>query len=123
MSASVRFFDSDGITVITIINVGNVATPSTSSPHKVFVDNNGDQIAQGVSVSLEQVGTNDGFVYGQLAPDVSGSPGTFTSGPLTLSNIVAGASTPIWFREVLVSGLTPDDNPRRYNILVNYSTI
>lgn len=123
MSASVRFYDTDEVTVITVINVGNVPSPSTSNPHKVFVNNNGDQTAQSVTVSIEQVGTNDGSVYGQIAPDVGGSPGTFVTTPLTLANIVAGASTPIWFREVVVSGVTPDNNPRRYNLLVNYGTI
>jgi hypothetical protein len=123
MSALIEFLDSDATTVITTVNEGNRPTPSTSAGHKFFVKNIGDQTAQSVAVSIEQVGTNDGYLYGQIAPDVSGSPGSWQTTPLSLSNIAAGNSTALWFREVLVGGLTPDNNPRRYNILCDYGTI
>lgn len=123
MSANIQFLDTDGVTVITLISAGNVASPSTSAAHKVFVNNNGDQTAQTITVTIEQIGTNDGSIYGQIAPDSGGAPGTFQTTPLTLSNIAASGSTPIWFREVVVSGVTPDNNPRRYNLLVDYGTI
>lgn len=58
----------------------------------------------------------DSFGWLEFAPDVSGSPGTWTSGPLTLTQDgeVAGVVTPsgkvdFWVRTVVPAGAAPGD--------------
>jgi hypothetical protein len=109
--------DSDGATVLTTLNLGNVATPGSTSAHKLFVQNFGTSAATGVVVSINQVGTNDGSTYAQIAPDSGGSPGTFGTGNVTLGTINALATSPFWVEVVLPAGLTADANPRRFNLV------
>lgn len=123
MPAALRILDSDGITVITTLNVGNVATPATSGNRKLFVQNFGTVTAQSVSLTIEQVGTNDGNSYLQTAPDVAGSPGTWGQGAISMGNIAVLTSVAFWTREVLPSGLTSDANPRRVNVKASGLTI
>lgn len=122
MSAQLQFFASDGATVITTTSLGNVATPGTSTQVKLFINNFGDQTAQNTTVALQQIGTNDGFTYGQIAPDVSGSPGVFGNATLNLGSIAAGSKVPFWVESVLISGLTADGNARRFNLLATAQT-
>lgn len=123
MSAQLEFFDSDGSTIITTYNLGSVATPGSSTNKKFFVDNFGDQTAQSLTVSLEAVGTNDGDDYALLATDSGGSPGSFGVGPISLGNLSASTSIAFWTRVTLPSGITPDGNPRRYNLLASALSI
>jgi|SRR5579872_880617 len=123
MSASLQFFDSDGVTVVTTVSLGNIPTPGTSAPRKLFLNNAGNQTAQNATVAIEAIGTNDGSTYAQTAPDVSGSPGTFGTSTLNLGNIAVSASVPFWVQSVLISGLTADGNPRRYTLLGSAQTL
>jgi len=116
MPAALRILDSDQATVITTLDVGNVATPGTSSNHKLYVQNFGTVTALSVTLAIEQVGTNDGSSYLQTAPDVSGSPGTWGQTDLSMGDIAVLATVAFWIREVLPSGLTADANPRRVNL-------
>lgn len=123
MSAQLRVDDTDGVTVITTTSLGNVPTPGTSIQKKVYLENFGDQTAQSATVAIEQLGTNDGSTYAQLAPDVSGSPGTFSNATLNLGNIAVASKVAFWTEVVLISGLTADNNPRKYNLLAQALTI
>jgi hypothetical protein len=119
MPAALRTLDSDGSTVITTVNLGNLATPGTSANKKLFVQNFGTVTAQSVTLEIEAVGTNDGNLYLQTAPDVSGSPGTFAQTTITMGDIAVLATVAFWIRVVLPSGLTADDNPRRANLVAS----
>ncbi len=123
MPAALRVLDSDGSTVITTLNLGNIATPGNSSQHKCFVNNNGTSTAQSVSLTINQVGTNDGNSYLQTAPDVSGSPGTCGQTSISLGDIAVSASVAFWVRVVLPSGLTADNNPRRVDVKASGFTV
>lgn len=116
MSASLRMLDSDGTTVITTVDVGDVATPGSSAEKKLFVQNFGTSDAVGVVVSIEAVGTNDGDDYAKIAEDLSGSPGTFGTADVSLGTIAPLASEPFWTQVVLPGGLTADANPRRFRL-------
>ena len=116
MSAQLRFLNTDEATVITTVNEGNVETPGSSANKKLFVQNFGTTEATAVTVSIEQVGTNDGSTYGQIAADVSGSPGTFGTGDVSLGTIAVLTDRAVWVKVVLPSGLTADANPRRFRL-------
>lgn len=123
MPATLRVLDSDGSTVITTLNLGSVSTPGSTSGHKCFVNNNGTATAQSVSLTIEQVGTNDGNSYLQTAPDSGGSPGTWGQTSISLGDIAVSASVAFWVRVVLPSGLTADGNPRRVNVKASGFTV
>jgi hypothetical protein len=123
LSATLRIYDTDGSTVITTLTLGNITSPGASSDKKIYVNNFGDQTAQSVTLAIVAVGTNDGSLYAYTAPDSGGSPGTFAQTTLSLGNITAGSSIAVWTRANLVSNLTADGNPRRYNLLASGTTI
>jgi hypothetical protein len=123
MSAALRFYDSDGTTVITSYDFGTVASPGSTSSKKFYIENFGDQTAQTTTIDLEAVGTNDGDDYAQTALDVAGSPGAFGTSQLTLGSIAAGIKVAFWSRVVLPSGVTADNNTRRYNLTGTAFTI
>jgi hypothetical protein len=123
MPASLRFLDTDGVTVITTEDLGSILSPGSSANTKLWVENSGDQTAESVTVEIEQVGTNDGDDYALLALDVAGSPGAFVTTPLSLGNIVAGAKTAFWAKVTLVAGLSASGNTREYKIHAEGTTI
>ena len=123
MSAALQYFAADGVTVVTTVSIGNIPTPGTATPQKLFLNNFGNQTAQNATVALEAIGTNDGSVYAQTAPDVAGSPGTFGNSTLNLGNVAVSGSTPFWVRASLISGLTADSNPRRFSLLASAQTL
>lgn len=123
MSAALRFKNTDGTTVITTLSLGNIASPGASSNHKLYVENYGDATAQSVTMTLETVGSSDGITYALEATDVAGSPGAFGAGPLSVGDIAAGIKVAFWTRASLVSGLTADQNPRRYDIQADGTSV
>jgi hypothetical protein len=116
MPAALRFYDTDGSTVITTYDFTTVASPGQTANKKFYVENFGDQIAQSTTITIEAVGTNDGDDYAQTALDSGGSPGTFGTSQLSLGDIAAGIKVAFWSRVVLPSGVTADNNTRRYNL-------
>lgn len=123
MSAILQFLDSDNSTVITTLDEGSIASPGSSANKKLYVKNNGDQTAQGTTVSIEQIGTNDGSLYALIALDSGGSPGTFGTSQISLGNITAGSSVALWAKITLITGLTSAANPRRFNLTANALTL
>lgn len=123
MPAQLRILDSDGTTVITSENFGNIATPGSSASTKFFVQNFGTSAALSVTIGIEAIGTNDGEDYTQIAEDIAGAPGTFGQTDLSLGTIAPLASVPFWVRVVQPAGLTADNNPRRANIVADALTI
>lgn len=117
MPAELRILDDDGTTVVTTTNEGSVATPGSSTAKKFFVNNFGTGDATEVTITPEAFGTNDGIDYLYIAPDSSGSPGTFTQDPIVVGTIAPLASVPFWIQVVHPSGLTADNNPRRANVV------
>lgn len=115
--------DSDGTTVITSDNLGNIPTPGSSDPTKYYVNNFGTSDSQDTEVTIETFGTSDGANYTYLAPDVAGSPGTFSQDPVSLGTIAPLASAPFWARTVQPTGLTADNNPRRVNVVADALTV
>lgn len=116
MPAALRFLAADESTVLLSDNHGNIATPGTSTALKRFVENFGDADADDLTVTITQIGTNDGDDYAQLAPDSGGSPGAWTTSPLTFGTLGDGLTAPFWVREVVPAGRSADNNPRRYDV-------
>jgi len=123
MAASIRFLDSDAATVITSEDLGSILSPGSSSNVLLYVENTGDQTAQDIEVSIEQVGTNDGDDYALLAPDVAGSPGAFATTPVSVGDIAAGTSEPFWVKATLVAGLSAEGNTREFTLHAAGATI
>jgi len=69
------------------------------------------------------VGTNDGDDFALLALDVAGSPGAYSTSPLSLGDITAGNSTPFWVKVTLVAGLSAEGNTREFKLHAAGSTI
>lgn len=67
-------------------------------------------------MSIEAIGTNDGDDYAKIAEDLGGSPGTFGTADVALGTIAPLATVAFWTEAVLPSGLTADNNPRRYRL-------
>lgn len=123
MAASIRFLDTDGSTVITTEDLGSILSPGSSSNKLLYVENNGDQTATDVEVSIEQIGTNDGDDYALLAPDVALSPGAFSTSPVSLGDIAAGDKEPFWAKVTLVAGLSAQGNTRQFKLHAAGATI
>jgi hypothetical protein len=123
MPATLRFLDTDGTTVITTEDLASILSPGSSSNKKLYVENSGDQTAQSVTVENEAVGTNDGVDYALLAADVAGSPGAFSTSPVSLGDIAAAAKVAFWAKVTLVAGLSAEGNTREYKIHASGSTI
>lgn len=123
MSASLEFLDTDNTTVITTLDIGNVDSPGTSTQTKLFLKNTGDQSATSTTIAIQAVGTNDGSAYALIAPDSGGSPGTFVTSPLSVGTLTAGSEYTFWVEAVLVAGITPGANPRRFNLHASGQTI
>ena len=123
MAADLRILDSDGTTVITSSDQGNIATPGNSTAKKFYVENIGTTQATEVTVSIEAFGTNDGSDYTYTAPDIAGSPGSFGQSDISLGTIAPLATSPFWVQITQPAGLTADFNPRRSNIVVAGLTI
>lgn len=123
MPAQLRILSSDGTTVVTSDNLGNVATPGTDGPTKYFVNNFGTSAALSVTVGIEAIGTNDGDDYTQIAVDIAGAPGSFGQTDLSLGTIAPLSSVAFWVRVVQPAGLTADNNPRRANVVADALTV
>ncbi len=119
MPASLRFLAADDATVLSSDNHGNVLTPGTSTPLKRFLENYGDADADETTLTITQVGNNDGSTYAQLAPDSGGSPGAWTTLPLSFGTLIPSATTPFWVRESVPAGRTADRNVRRYDLIAS----
>lgn len=116
MPASLEFLAADGTTVITTDNEGAIPSPGSSTATKYFVKNVGDVSCTNLTLTIQQVGSNDGSLYALIAPDSGGSPGTFATTPITVGTLAAGASQAFWAKSSLTAGLTPNNNARRWNI-------
>lgn len=116
MSAILEFLNSDNSTVITTLDIGNVASPGASSQTKLFLKNIGDQSATATTIAIQPLGTNDGSAFALIAPDSGGSPGTFSNATLSVGTLAAAAEYAFWTEVTLVAGLSPDGNPRRFNL-------
>jgi hypothetical protein len=123
MPASLVYLDTDASTVITTEDLASILSPGSSANKRLFVKNVGDQTGQSVTVTIEAVGTNDGDDYALLAPDLGGSPGAFSTSPLSLGNIAAGAMQGFWLKVTLVAGLSAEGNTREFKLHAAGSTI
>jgi hypothetical protein len=123
MSATLEFLNTDNVTVITTLDVGNVASPGTSTQTKLFLKNVGDQSATATTIAIQAIGTNDGSAFALMAPDSGGSPGTFASADLAVGTLAASAEYAFWVMISTVAGLSPDGNPRRVNLHASGQTI
>ena len=60
MSATVRWLDKDGVTQITLEDLGNIIAGANDTPRKFGFHSTSDRVLSSVIAQLEQVGTNDG---------------------------------------------------------------
>jgi hypothetical protein len=123
MPASLRYLDTDASTVITTEDLASILSPGSSSNKLLYVENTGDQTAQSVTVMIEAVGTNDGDDYALLAPDLGGSPGGFSTSPVSMGDLGAGDMQGFWLKVTLVAGLSAEGNTREFKLHAAGSTI
>lgn len=74
-----------------------------------------DTTADPTSSSITVV-VRDGYAWIEFAPDVSGSPGTYSGSDLTLGDIPAGDHEFFWIRGNVPSAAQPEDPTRMYNV-------
>lgn len=92
-----------------------------SEQFKFFVANVGDSNALSTTISIQTISQNDGINFVQLAPDLSGNPGTFSPNPLVLGTLGSGVAVAFWVKTAVGNGVTPQGNPRYFKIGANWS--
>lgn len=112
--------ENDALTPINTVNFGTVAG-GNNQQIRMLLTNTGNVTATSVVLSLSRITTNDGVDFTQIAPDVSGAPGTFSTNPLTPGTMAAGAQYWFWVSVSVPVGATPQGNPRAFNLQVNYA--
>lgn len=119
MAATLRLLD-DSFNVITSENFGAIDAGSNSVV-KIYVENYGSTSATSVTLSRARIAQNDGVDYVTFAQDNgSGNPGTYSSADVNLGTVTAGQRIPIWVKATIPLGLTPQGNPRQFNVTLSY---
>lgn len=112
MAASINWYDTDDTTLLTSVDQGTIP-PGTSYFQRVGayrqlrVKNDGTETFTTVNVEIQQAGTYDGYTHQRIAPDATGSAGTFqdhTSNPLALGALAVGAVEPVWLDTIVPVG-------------------
>ena len=122
MAALILFLDEDD-NPITTLNLGAVDFPDTSENTLIKAVNVGDVLASEITISLQPVGDNDGDDYAKLSADSGGSPTGFSSSSVLIGDVDVLEEVPLWTRTEIPTGITADDNPRRYTIRASGYTL
>lgn len=105
----------------TTLNFGAI-NGGTSYQQRINVTNTGTTTATSISISVARITSNDGVDYAELAPDISGTPGTFSTNPLTIpGGLASGAVYWFWVQVFVPTGATPQGNPRQFGFNTTYS--
>lgn len=112
--------ENNALVPINTANFGTIPGGNTQRM-RLLLTNTGSSTATSVVLSLTRITINDGVDFAQLAPDVAGSPGTFSTNPLTPGTLVAGGQYFFWVEVVVPVGGSPQGNPRNFNIEVDYA--
>lgn len=118
MPASIRILD-DAFNVVTSLNFGAIAA-SASQSKKIYIENNGTTSASSVRINLHRVASNDGVDYSKFAQDDSGNPGTYQTGEISLGTVTAGQRVPLWVKATTPAGVSPQGNPRQFDVTADY---
>lgn len=111
---------SDANVPITAWNFGAVGGGS-STQQKFIVKNTGSDAASDVEIFTQRLVQNDGIDFITIAPDVSGNPGSFQSGPIAVGTLAPDAEYAFWIRVTVPIGTTPRGNPRQFVNVVEYT--
>ena len=114
-------YESDALVPFTTLNFGAI-DGGTFYQQRVNVTNTGTTTATSISIALNRITSNDGIDYTALAPDVSGTPGTYSTNPLTIpGGLAAGAVYWFWVKVTVPVGASPQGNPRQVQFLSTYA--
>lgn len=119
MAALIEIEDDTG-SPITSGNFGAVDGGS-SQQLKFKAKNVGDQTATSVQLTIARLASNDGLDFAQLAVDVGGNPGSFSTAPINVGTLIAGAVYTFWGKVTVPVGETPAGNPRQFDVIATFT--
>ena len=112
--------ENDAANPITSYNYGSIGG-GISEARKFIAANSGNTDAASLSLFINRIAQNDGVDFVQIAPDVAGNPGAFSSAALVVGALAAGASVPFWVQVTVPVGTSPFGNPRQFNVIAEYT--
>lgn len=112
--------ENDASIPVTSVNFGAVSGGSFQQL-RMNATNTGTTTASALQLFLVRVASNDGVDFAQIAPDVSGNPGTYSTNPLNVGTLAAGATYWFWVIVSVASSASPQGNPRTFG--VEYSMV
>lgn len=115
MAKQVTLYESDQITPAeTPHNEGSIRDGEASTPRRVWAKNTSTagETLEACRWAIEALGANDGDDYLQIAPDLAGSPGTWTTDPIVIGDMAVNDLAAVWMRYNIPAGSTQVGNPR-----------
>jgi hypothetical protein len=107
MADSAAWFDADGTTPLSTLNLGIIPPGQdyitrNGSARQVVVKNTGDEALSSVTVELQQVGSYDSYTLAEIATGASPTyPDDYVDSatdPLALGGLAVGASANVWIQ-------------------------
>jgi hypothetical protein len=111
--------ENDAGTPVTVIDLGAIY-PEDFSQKKFIVKNVGDTIATSVTIQTVRIAQTDGLEHAYLANDNGGNPDTYSTNPISVGTLAAGASYLFWLKISVPLGASPVGNPRIFNLTAKY---
>ena len=115
MAKQVTMYETDQVTPAeTLHDEGTIRDGQANSPRRVWVRNTStaSETLEACRWIIEALGTNDGDDYLQLAPDVAGSPGSWTTEPIVIGDMAVNDWAACWMRYNIPAGSNQIGNPR-----------
>lgn len=120
--AAILEIENDAGVAITSTNFG--AVDSGDDQELQFqVKNVGTANATSVQIVIQQLASNDGINYVQLAEDFSGNPGAYSPSAIVVGTLIPGAIKVFWVKVTAPSGASPTGNPRQFNLIAQYTGV
>ena len=94
---------------------GTVEDGAATTPRLIWWKNTSTsaEVLANCQLEIAQVGANDGYTMLEIAPDVVGSPGTWTTDPIVIGDMAVNDWAGCWMRYNVPSDTSQVGNPRR----------
>jgi hypothetical protein len=120
--AAVLELEDDASVPITSANFGAV-NGGAYQELKFILKNVGDQSATSVQLAIARLAANDGIDFAQIAEDIGGNPGAYSTVAINVGTLVALATKVFWIRVTVPLGATPAGNPRYFDLISTYTGV